>query len=135
MSSLKRKNNKKQKKKSKVVIPKEHKGTLLHLLDMDYSFSQSEEAIVVVQKPMPSVPPIRHPLDASDKPASTPAPEDEFQCSKATLLEYESLAASALEGVLQPNKPNINLNTINIRDISTSPGADDICWESKLNIA
>jgi hypothetical protein len=132
MSSLKRKNNKKPKKKSKVALPKERRSTLLHMLDMDESFSQSDEAIVVVQTSVAAATPtLRLPSDLERKPVSTPTAKDEFQCSKATLMEYESLAASALEGVLRPNQPNINIRDITNDDLET----DDVCWESKLNIA
>jgi len=67
---------------------------------------------VVVQTSVAATPALRLPSDLDHKPLSTPTPQDEFQCSKATLLEYESLAASALEGVLQPNQPNINIRDI-----------------------
>ena len=86
MSSLKRKNNKKTKRKSKAVIPKEAKGTLLHMLDVDESFSQSDEAVVVVEKPVSEEPPLCTTQDARPNPVTTPTPKDEFQCSKATLL-------------------------------------------------
>ena len=125
MSSLKRKNNKKLKKKGKGALPKERRSTLLHMLDMDESFSQSDEAIVVVQTSA-ATPALRLPSDLERKPVSTPTAKDEFQCSKATLMEYESLAASALEGVLRPNQPNISIRDITNDELET----DVVRWES-----
>jgi hypothetical protein len=91
-----------------------------------------EKPILPVPPTLNTAPPLRSPQVAKHELTRTPTPKDEFQCSKATLLQYESLGLSAinthntltLQGILQPNI-----------DIRNSQGIDDICWKSKLNIA
>ena len=81
-------------KAGKQQVPERDTRNILQLIDIDDSFSYSDEA-VVIEKTEKTV--------TNEKTGRTsPTPKDDFQCSKVTLFQQE-LRGTVLRKTLKPN--------------------------------